>query len=112
MNAGWTESENYYEFKGAIKAFRQWNANIVHTRIVRKYKGAIEMGSNRRSRSHTSLDIHQLWHPAPAQNLSIRFEAFDKNNKQSLEMKKARGWHSSGIWDERRSGTNYFFYKG
>ena len=94
MNAGWTETEDYYEFKGAIKAFRQWNADIVHTRIVRKYKAQLKWEVTDEVEHHTSLDIHQLWHPAAAQNLSISFEASDKNNNL-LQVKKGRGWYSS-----------------
>ena len=93
INAGWKEYEEYYEFKGAIKALQQANANIVHKRTVRKYKAQWKWEVTDEVDHDTTLDIYQLWHPMPAENLNITFTAFDGTDKK-LEAKNITGWYS------------------
>lgn len=93
LNAGWIENEDYYEFQGAIKAFQQVNANIVHSRTVKKYKAQWKWEITDEVDHNTSMDMHQLWHPAPSENLKITFTAFDGADKQ-LQSKSTPGWDS------------------
>ncbi|HEY9364713.1 MAG TPA: alginate lyase family protein [Chitinophagaceae bacterium] len=93
IRAEWTEYEEYYEFKGAIKAFQQLNNNIVHNRTVRKYKAQWKWEVIDEVKHDTSVDIRQYWHPAPDENLQISFTAFNENN-DLLSVEKGKGWYS------------------
>ena len=101
LHAHWSEYDDYYQFRGAIKAFRQLHANIVHTRTVKKYKAQYKWEVTDEVDHHTSLDVYQLWHPARMEGLSINFAAFDKDDKP-LQIKSTTGWHSPqyGIKEE------------
>jgi len=93
IKAGWTEYEDHYEFKGAIKAFQQVSPGISHSRTVRKYKSCWKWEVTDEVDHNTSLDIHQLWHPVPTENLQITFTAYD-NNAELLHEKKNKGWYA------------------
>ena len=93
IKAGWIEYKDYYEFKGAIKAFQQVNKNIIHNRTVRKYKSQWKWEVTDEVEHDTSLDIRQLWHPVPVENLKITFTAYD-NTAKLLQGKKSQGWYS------------------
>jgi len=93
IKAGWTEYKEYYEFKGAIKAFQQVSPAISHSRTVRKYKSLWKWEVTDEVDHDTSLDIHQLWHPIQTENLQITFIAYDIN-AELLHGKKYKGWHA------------------
>jgi hypothetical protein len=93
IKAGWTEYKDYYEFKGAIKAFQHVRPAISHSRTVRKYKSLWKWEVTDEVDHDTSLDIHQLWHPDPIENLQINFTAYDIN-AELLHAKKNKGWHA------------------
>jgi hypothetical protein len=107
VKSGWKEFENYYEFCGAIKAFQQVNKNIVHSRSVKKYKKQWKWEVTDEVNHHTSLDIHQLWHPAKLENMQISFTAFDGENKQ-LTSKIMKGCFSSRYGIKKESDVIVF----
>jgi hypothetical protein len=101
INASWTEYENYFEFTGAIKAFQQINPNIVHRRTVRKYKSELKWEVIDEVDHTTFMEIYQLWHTIPFENIQKSFTAFDGSG---IPLKGSRtvGWHSPkyGIKEE------------
>ncbi len=101
IKAGWIETETYYEFKGAIKAFQQIDQNIVHARMIRKYKGEWKWEVTDVLNNTAALEIHQLWHPVANNVLKINFSSFDEN-ENPVPFKKDQGWYSSlyGIKEE------------
>jgi hypothetical protein len=101
LQAGWKEYDEYYEFIGAINAFRQIHSEIVHTRTVRKYKKCWKWEVIDEVEHCTSLSIHQLWHSAEYPGFSVIFSSFDADGNVLMAKKKA-GWYSPkyGIKEE------------
>jgi hypothetical protein len=93
VKSGWKEYGDYYEFRGAVKAFQQVDNNIVHIRTVKKYKDQWKWEVKDEVKHRNSLDINQLWHPEQTKNFQISFSAFDGENKQ-LTSKIREGWFS------------------
>jgi hypothetical protein len=73
-NADLHEIDDYYEFKGKIKAFQNINSNIRHTRIVRKKKklNHWEIIDEIEGSIPNNIEIKQLWHYSKEEKLSIQ----------------------------------------
>jgi len=93
IKAGWTEHEDYFEFKGTIKAFQQISPNIVHSRTVKKYKSQLKWEVIDEVDHHTAMEISQLWHRIPEENIQTTFSAFDSSGIPLKGSGKV-GWYS------------------
>jgi hypothetical protein len=63
IEAGVTELDNHYEFKGKVSCFRHLSGKIVHERIICKAKGNPEwIITDIIHRKPQNISINQLWH--------------------------------------------------
>lgn len=96
MQAGTRETEEYLEFRGAIRAFGQINPGITATRVVRKQKGApiwvIEDEVSGNVPAH--LPLVQMWHIHPDVKKLPHFMAQD-DNKTALTVQPLSSWYSN-----------------
>lgn len=94
QSAAWTETEDYWEFTGELKAFRQVAADIVHRRVVRQYKDRLYWEVTDTILHATDWPMHQHWHPGPAfTQMGGRLEAVDEVGK-TLEPIEEAGYYS------------------
>lgn len=107
IEAGWTEYEDFFEFKGAIQAFQHVSENIIHRRSVKKYKTSWNWEITDEIDHNSGLAIHQHWHPMPPPNKQMLITALDeKGNK--LSMNKIKGWHSPKYGQKEESEVIVF----
>lgn len=100
--AGWRETNDYYEFTGTIRAFGHVGKNIVHKRSVRKYKGYHRWEVTDELIHQTGLAMNQIWNLSK-NNVNVCLDSFDENGG-SIPAKKLKGWYSEsyGIKEESR----------
>lgn len=94
--ARWTETEEAWVFQGSIRAFRQLGKDILHTRSVKKIKGARHwavhdlVGQQPATENRT---LRQHWHPNPDAGVQLQLNS-TRWEKQILHPKPAEGWYS------------------
>lgn len=101
------EYEDYYYFKGTIKAFTYLDKNFKHSRIIKKRKGQLHWEII--DEVETSLDesIQQYWHPSSTFFLNLSIESRDDLGN-IIDKKLEEGFYSSLYGQKELSNQLYF----
>ena len=106
-NAELIEHDEYYYFKGTIKAFTYLDKNFKHTRIIKKIKGELHWEIIDEVETSLGSPIQQYWHPSEyfIQNFSIESKDNCENN---LNIISEKGYYSSLYGEKAISQQLYF----
>lgn len=108
--AGWTETDEYYEFTGKINAFGHAGKDIIHKRSVRKYKKSRRWEVADELIHKTGLAMSQIWN-LPKNRRDVSFDSFDENGR-SIPAKKSKGWHSESYGMKEEASQLVFTTSG
>ena len=96
IGANLTEYDDYYEFEGEVSCFTYLNPQIVHKRIVRKYKNKPEwITTDHIKNKPNNVCIRQLWHCFTPNSISILTE-----NQKDISICNSESWYS-GYYGEK-----------
>jgi hypothetical protein len=101
------EYEDYYYFKGTIKAFTYLDKNFKHSRIIKKRKGQLHWEIIDEVETSLGEPIQQYWHPSEyfLQNFSIESVDDSGNN---LKIKSEEGFYSS-LYGQKELSHQFYF---
>jgi hypothetical protein len=90
IEANLIENEGYYEFEGAVSCFTYLNPQIVHKRIIRKYKNKPEwIITDHIKNKPNNVCIRQLWHYFTSDSITISIE-----NQKDTNIYDSESWYS------------------
>ena len=87
------ETDHSYIFIGIINAFNQLKKNILHKRIIVKFKNIPKWLVTDEIVNMPGVRMNQLWHPHPDLKEHIRLSATDVNG-ENLIINNESGWYS------------------
>jgi hypothetical protein len=89
----WKEEQGYFEFTGKLHAFKHVAKEVMHARIVRKYKNKLKWEIIDEVASSVNLPITQIWNPSEKFESLFTISAINKMG-QPLEPTMKDGWYS------------------
>lgn len=89
----WKEFADYYEFTGSVHVFKQLGKNIVHKRLVKKYKNELRWEITDEIKSSVDLPMTQIWNPYESFDTFYQISAVDKTGRL-IEPVLQQGWYS------------------
>jgi hypothetical protein len=105
------KKENYYEFKGSIKAFKDIGKDITHSRTVKKQLSSNQWEITDKVVNKGKKIIRQYWHIHPDYVNEIQIVAKDKNGNQLVPVIEEK-WYSSYYGVKEKSKRLTFVTSG
>jgi len=93
LEARMDETADSYVFTGIIEAFKQLKKNILHKRVIVKFKHIPKWQITDEIVNKPDITMKQLWHPHPDLQKHIRISSTDLNGNDLLLNTEA-GWYS------------------
>ncbi len=103
-----TETNQYFEFIGAIEAFKEVGKNIIHKRVVRKYKQQLKWEITDEITNNCDLPLVQIWNPNENFQKDYIILAKDENGNVLIE-NELHGWYS-GYYGKKENTQQIKFY--
>jgi hypothetical protein len=103
----WKEENDYFEFTGKLHSFKHVARNIIHTRVVRKYKNKLKWEITDNIDSPVDLPMTQIWNPYEKFDILFSISAFDKSERL-LQTSFKDGWYS-GKYGKKEPTTQILY---
>lgn len=101
------EHDEYYYFKGTIKAYTYLDKKFKHKRIIKKIKGELHWEIIDEVETSLNREIQQYWHPSNTFFHNLNIESKD-NFGNIIDVKSEEGFYSS-LYGHKESANQLYF---